>query len=40
MLYLSYEGYRKSIMLKAKTLYMCFVDLEKDLDTVSQKVLE
>ena len=40
MLYLSREGCKKSIMLKEKKLYMCFVDLEKTFDRVPRKVLE
>ena len=39
MLFLSYEGCKKSIMLKEKG-YVCFVDLWKAFYRVPKKVLE
>ena len=39
MLCLSWEGCKKSIMLKEKKLYICFVDLEEAFDRVQRKLL-
>ena len=39
MLCLSCEGCKKSVMLRDKKNYMCFVDLEKAFDKLLRKVL-